>query len=433
MANGSESRFYVFLTVASLALAACTGVLLRFGLYLGMPDWAQSYSAVRHAHSHLMYFGWVTLGLMLFIWDRLPFLTSRRLPRGVGWQMGTSALLALLSFPAFWINGYGVTQIGGANLPLGSIAAGMNGLVWFVFVGLYVRATWRLPVRPLPVQMWDWALVLLLVAALGAVGVAAMVAMGNSSIALQQFFLHLFLDLFAVGWLSMALLGVLWVRIDPLGESRGWLPSQSLAIMLSTTFLLGMSPMLVTGSMFWLASTANVGAAALICRHLYMFWQRRGTLPPLVLYGLVLLGIHLLTALVIVAPGVWRWSAGTQLRVWVLHNFLLGWVSSALLGVVVVQFGRLRAWQSRLVDVLWIGGVSIMLIALLGIGLIQFVNVPAIMLLKVAAWASILPAAAALFLAGLLALQWGAGARGQTGAAPLEKTSETMCPESARP
>lgn len=433
MANGHISRFYVFLAIASLALAACTGVLLRFGLYLGMPGWTQGYSAVRHAHSHLMYFGWVTLGLMIFIWNQLPYLTSRRLPRGVGWQMSASALLALLSFPAFWINGYDVTQIGSADLPLGSMVAGMNGIVWFVFVGLYVRATWHLPVRPLPVQMWDWALMLLVVAALGAVGVAAMVAVGHSSLVLQQFFLHLFLDLFAVGWFSMALLGVLWARIGQLSEVRAWMPSQSLAILLSTTFLLGMSPMLVTGSMFWLAALANAGAAALLCRHLYMFWQRRAHLPILALYGLALLGIHLLTALVILIPGVWHWSASTQLRVWVLHNFLLGWVSSALLGMLLVQFGRLRSWQSRLVDVLWISGVSIMLMALLGIGLIQFIGVPTINLLRVAAWASILPAAAALFLAVLFALQLGAGARGQIGAAPLGEASESMRRDSAGP
>ena len=38
----------------ALTVAAGTGMLLRFGLVLGMPTWAQNYTAIRHAHSHLM-------------------------------------------------------------------------------------------------------------------------------------------------------------------------------------------------------------------------------------------------------------------------------------------------------------------------------------------------------------------------------------------
>lgn len=56
----------------SLAVAVCTGMLLRFGLVMGMPAWAQNYTAIRHAHSHLMFFGWVTMGLMALIWHFLP-------------------------------------------------------------------------------------------------------------------------------------------------------------------------------------------------------------------------------------------------------------------------------------------------------------------------------------------------------------------------
>ena len=64
---------FILLALFALALAADTGVLLRFGLIHGMPDWAQNYGAVRHAHSHLMYFGWVTLALMTIIWAELAW------------------------------------------------------------------------------------------------------------------------------------------------------------------------------------------------------------------------------------------------------------------------------------------------------------------------------------------------------------------------
>ncbi|MCA9905416.1 MAG: hypothetical protein KC547_16285, partial [Anaerolineae bacterium] len=75
------TRWSLTASVLSLTIAAGAGVLLRFGLIKGMPGWAGNYSAVRHAHSHLMYFGWVTLGLMALIWHFLPGLTGRPRPR----------------------------------------------------------------------------------------------------------------------------------------------------------------------------------------------------------------------------------------------------------------------------------------------------------------------------------------------------------------
>lgn len=365
------ARFYAGAAVAMLALAACTGVLLRFGLLDGMPAWAANYTAIRHAHSHLMYFGWVTLGLMALIWAELPRLTGRPLPRGVAAQMAASALLAFLSFPAFWINGYQTTRIGSADLPLGSMAAGLNGLTWFVFVALYLRATRGLASRPLPIQLWDWAIVLLLLSVLGAFGIAGVVLIGGSVATYQPFFLHLFLDLFAAGWFGMGVLGVLWARLGADTPRSGWLPTTSLAVALVPTFVLGMPPGTVTTGMFWPAALANLVAAGLLTVHLLRLFQRRTELPPLARYALVILALHLCSALIVVIPGFWRWSGGTQLRIFYLHNFLLAWISSALLGVILAEFGarpRLLTW----VQPLWIAGVSVMIFALLGAGFVQF-------------------------------------------------------------
>lgn len=382
----------------ALAVAVCTGMLLRFGLVLGMPTWAQNYTAIRHAHSHLMYFGWVTVGLMALIWHFLPTLTGRPLPRGVGLQMVASALLALLSFPAFWVNGYGVTQIGSAELPLGSMAAGLNGLVWLLFAALYGRATWGLAERPLPVQLWDWAVVLLLFAFSGALGLVTSIALGSSSLLLQQLSLHLFLDLFGVGWFSLALLGVLWAFLGQAAQPAGWLPTQSLALLLAPTFMLGVSSALVTTDMFWVAALANLAAAMLLGRHLLALWRQRQALPLLVRFGLLILGVHLLTALAVAWPGVWQWSAGTQLRVFFLHNFLLGWVSSTLVGVLL-QRGRSHALPGeQIMTFVWISAVATMLVALLGVGFLQFTPVPAVTWLWLAAWSSIPLAAVAVWV-----------------------------------
>lgn len=382
----------------SLAVAVCTGMLLRFGLVLGMPTWAQNYTAIRHAHSHLMYFGWVTVGLMALIWHFLPTLTGRSLPRGVGLQMAISTLLALLSFPAFWVNGYSVTQIGSAELPLGSMAAGLNGIVWLIFVVLYGRATWGLAERPLPVQLWDWAVILLLFAFSGALGLVASIALGMASPLLQQLSLHLFLDLFGVGWFTLALLGVLWAFLGQATTPTQWLPTQSLALLLAPTFMLGVSPALVTTDMFWVAALANLAAAILLGRHLLILWRQQQALPRLVRFGLLSLGVHLLTAVAVAWPGVWQWSAGTQLRIFFLHNFLLGWVSSALLGILLTQ-GRTHAIPgSRAITFIWIGAVATMITALLGVGFVQFSPVSAVTWLWLAAWSSLPLAAVAVWV-----------------------------------
>lgn len=389
---------YRTLAFFALALAAATGMLLRFGLVMGMPAWAQNYTAIRHAHSHLMYFGWVTVALMALIWHFLPTITGRPLPRGVGLQMAASTLLALLSFPAFWVNGYGITQIGSAELPLGSMAAGLNGFLWLVFVALYLRATWGLAERPLAVQLWDWAVVLLLFAFSGALGLMVSVALGLTDPLVQQLSLHLFLDLFGVGWFNLALLGILWALLGEESSGQQWLPTQSLALLLAPTFILGVSPALVTADMFWLAALANVAAALLLGRHWLALWRQRLRLPLLTRFGLLILAVHLLTAAAILWPGFWQWSAGTQLRVFFLHDFLLGWVSSTLLGVLLNLGDRRLKGSERYIALGWSGGVAVMLLALLGVGFLQFNPIPAVTWFWLAAWSSVPLAAVALWV-----------------------------------
>jgi hypothetical protein len=394
---------YLFVALFALALAASTGVLLRFGMIYGMPSWAQNFAAVRHAHSHLMYFGWVTLALMVLIWRDVPTYTGKPLPRAVAWQLGATSAAALLSYPAFWQNGYGLTQVGSANLPLGSMVSTINGLTWFWFVFLYVRATHRLGARPLPVQLWDWAIMLLLLASLGAAGLVAMVVGHIDNPFLQQLFLHQFLDLFAVGWFNLALLGVLWSHVAGARSRPSWLPTMSLALLLAPTFVLGISPAVLPTHLFWMAAAANVCAAALLLVHLWHYLRsgppdlRR--LPGLHVLAFGSLGVILAIAMLLLLPGVWSTNASGPMRIFYLHDLLLGWVSTLLLILIDARFALVPWRRLCLVSYgLWELGVVVMLSALLGLGLVAFLPLSALLLLQIAAWASIAPAAAALLL-----------------------------------
>jgi hypothetical protein len=290
------------------------------------------------------------------------------------------------------------------------MVSAFNGLTWFLFVGLYMRATWGMPVRPLPVQLWDWALLLMLVASGGALGLMAMVFTGAENIFLQQLFLHQFLDLFATGWFNLGLLGVAWsfLALQADGEPLpGKLPTMSLALLLAPTFLLGMSPAVVPPHLFWVAALANAGAALLLGVHLLRLWQRRGRLPAFAWLALAALLVILVAALLILLPGVWQFGASGQLRIFYLHDLLLGWVSTLLLLLIQARFIPLAPRAQAAINWLWAGGVLVMLVALLGFGLASYLPVPGLFWLQVAAWASVAVATAAvlLWVTGLLALR----------------------------
>ncbi len=93
-------------------------------------------------------------------------------------------------------------------------------------------------------------------------------------------------------------------------------------------------------------------------------------------------------------PGVWDWTAGTQLRVYYLHVLLLGWVSSLLLDLLLRHLIANRPVLDGL-GIAWAIGVGGMLIALLGIGLAPFFGSAVPTLMKAAAWMSLIPATAA--------------------------------------
>lgn len=388
------TRKYAFFALLILVFAGSTGSFLRFGLAYGMPaGWGEFHNII-HAHSHTM-FGWTVLALMTIIWRRLPVYTGKPLPKSVRWQMLATFVFSFLQLFAFWPNGYGVTRIGSAQMPLGAMSAGFAGLTWFWFMALYWRATRGMGATPTPVRLWNWAIVLLFIASMGAMAEPGLIAMKIESNFVKHLFLHLFLDLFTTGWLLLAAFGAIAAYLEdkkPLEK----LPSvKLLALFILPTFLLGMPPDYLPVWLFWIASLANLAVAAMVAMHLYRFYRRREDLPLLVTFGLLGLLVQIGSAALMIVPGVWAWGAGA-LRIFYLHDMLLLWTSSALLGLLIAEFGnRKNVWQSWS-EWLWIIGVGVMWLALLLGGFVQWLPLSGRTLLAVAAWASVIIVAGAI-------------------------------------
>ena len=139
------------------------------------------------------------------------------------------------------------------------------------------------------------------------------------------------------------------------------LPVASLALLLAPSFFLRMSPGLLPPALFWLAAICNAGAAALLAVHLWQLWRRRSFLPQVSWPGAGCPGSQRHYCLCAPGPGFWAWSAGGQLRIFYLHDLLLGWVSTMLIGLLATDRFALSGNLRRAVNWLWVTGVLVML------------------------------------------------------------------------
>src|SRR5690625_498237 len=192
-------------------VAAATGALLRFGLLYGLPG-GLLFTDVRHAHSHLMFFGWATPLLMMLLLRQQsgPSLRSPRL------LLSVVLLLAAASFVPFLLSGYRLLPLLGRELPVSMVVSGLNGLAWYAFAAVYLLADRRQTASSSRSfsRMSVW---LLLLSSVGIVALAfaGMRGAGSTLIISLAYF---FLELFAEGWFGVALLGIAFRHI--LGTQR---------------------------------------------------------------------------------------------------------------------------------------------------------------------------------------------------------------------
>lgn len=381
-------------------VAGLTGSLYRFGMLHGLPADLQLVN-VRHAHSHLMYYGWVTPALMtliaVYLVQDLPDKAQRdRWQRRFGFVVGLTLGLALVAYVPFLLYGYGVVLLGTAQLPPAVIASFLNLVGWYAFVVIYWQIT-RGKSRQPAWRLWDLSLGFLLLASLGGWGLALARPFQLTDPALISGFTHFFLDLFSYGWFGLALLGLMVAHAPDIGQNRlaGW--AEGLLIMgLPVIFLLSMPSGLVPPAVRVLAGVGGLLVASGLWLYLWLLWPRLGIAwrVPLLFMGLTGLAILSMSL-----PPVADWAAAMGLRVSYLHWLLLGFISLGLLAAASDVWGHVGV-NGRLLFIFTIAAM-LLILSLIPLTRLWPVAWSGRWVLTIAAWISLGPTLVALMMIGV--------------------------------
>lgn len=374
-------------------LAAATGAFMRFGLYLGFPYGLQ-FPDVRHAHSHLMFFGWVTPLLMAFISDLVG--SRRSTTFRDRWVLGVTVATALASYPPFLLSGYGFMTVGSRELPLSMMSAGLNGLAWLLFILIYMWNTRRLRGRSqgsssgLRLAWFDAAVLMLAAATAAGAALAYLGASGAGGGAWMNTFINLFLDIFADGWFGIGVLALAVHQLRWNGHAGPALLAGLVAGLLlrSAGRLPGLAGPLAllepAGSLLLGVALAGASGALLAAA-----WRQRRGLWAFVLLLLLVKGLF---ELALAFPPAAAFVEDRGLRVLFLHAYLLGGVSVGLVTAFRHRFGALTftpAWPL-------VAAILVMLASLLPLTGLWPRSLSGGWALPVAALASCLPIAAVL-------------------------------------
>ncbi|MBE2223108.1 MAG: hypothetical protein IAF02_16315 [Anaerolineae bacterium] len=350
MTNDANKWFWVWLSGLGLfILAASTGVLMRFGIIMGFPYGLQ-YTNVRHAHSHLMYFGWVTPALMGLILTWLPRVTERPLSPQHQKQFRIVLIiifiLSVAAYSAFMLYGYRPASVGDLSLPISTILASFNMLAWYGFIFVYWRATKGLErKRPLSLRLWDAGLAFMVLASLGAWGVAVTVIFNMRDPVLSAALTHLFLDTFSEGWFVLTLLGLAYA-VTPQAATHPWASkSENLLIMgMPVVFLLTVPVTSLPPFVRLIASIGGLMVGIGLWGNIVILWRASSSAWR---FPLVFLALKATTGLIITIPTLAIWAERSLLRVSYLHWLLLGFVSGGLIVVAEITWEKTRVPARR--------------------------------------------------------------------------------------
>ncbi len=320
--------------LACFILAAGTGFFFRSIQFLGVPaalPWpggaiSLDMGHIRHAHTHVMYFGWVTPVVMLLM------LPDPARYRGL---LATLLALAVLAWAPFLLLGY---------KPISIVLSTSTMLTWYVFGVRYWRDARSIKAEA-PLQ--HAALALLVISSFGAWGLGMTMAMGMDHSLPYDLSLHVFLDLFAEGWL---MLSVLAAMLHSAGRAVPRRAFQLLILGVPTLFLLGVAPERLP----WAIRLVGSMGALLTAAGLWLVLQEvRGRLHAVWAFPVALMYIKIVVHVGLAIPQIASWGLATGLRIPWLHLVLLGIVTTGLVAAMHDRFGPewTRGWATLQVSI----------------------------------------------------------------------------------
>ncbi|WP_020401606.1 hypothetical protein [Gracilimonas tropica] len=310
----------------SFVLAGLAGFLYRLGFIVPLP-YELSLENVRHAHSHLMFFGWAALlPLYLIKLDTIPgyhAAVGARLMKASLWM---SVAFGLLSFPSFFLWGYSPVSIGSANIPISAVISGLVMLSWYGFMaGYLITRKYKRDFKP---NIWfEGALVMLFVSSLGAWGVGFSEVLGIGGPLFGKALTHFFLAVFVEGWVLLVLIGLMAKSLKLDDEEFALSPCILVGLIAfgaPLTFPYGIPESFVDINMSVAARMGGVLIAEGLLLFVYSAFRSRGRSLGLWKWPLILLGLKALMQLIASLSPADLWLSDHGIRIFYLHTTLLG-------------------------------------------------------------------------------------------------------------
>jgi len=310
-------------------IAALTGFLYR----LGMVGWLSTplglaLDNIRHAHSHLMFFGWAVPFPMVIL---LNYIVSKdgQKRRGIDlmkYSLAGALAAGVLAYPFFLFYGYRPVEMGSVSLPLSVILSGVVMICWYGFLRGYRKVRDLLDADAS--QLWfDGALVMLLVCSLGAWGVAIIQAVDPNNHLFMKSLTHFFLATFTEGWVVLVLLAILVMKLRPASEDWELTPNfwlGCIAIGAPLTFPYGISESLLSPMLLMVARLGGGLAAVGLLGVSYTFISSGNWKHKLWGWAVGLLAFKAVMQLFASIVPSSFWLSDHALRIFYLHVLLLG-------------------------------------------------------------------------------------------------------------
>lgn len=322
------------LSLFSFVIAAFTGFLYRYGFLGPLPGWLHLIN-IRHAHSHLMFFNWITPAIMAWMAAAVISPANGKDARQFKICLYTMMALGFLSWPFFLLYGYRPVTIGFARLPIAAILSGMVMLSWYGFGWLYYGRRKKLQAT-LPLLLFDAALVALVVSSLGAWGVSAYQFSSLESPLISKALTSFFLGVFTEGWVMLGVLGMIWNAAETSKtevkayHNWFWVPLLFGSMLI---FPYSLDQSILTPPMLYSAKAGLLLILISLVLHLYGLVKTSLTSSGVWLAILLFLGLKVLfQAGALLPTGIWPGEHG--LRILYLHLTLLGFGSAALIAAI---------------------------------------------------------------------------------------------------